>query len=44
MLASELGQREGGGAGVLGLGVGRGLRVEFKLFSRAFGAEEFGRE
>lgn len=44
MLVSELGQREGGGAGVLGLGVGRGLRVEFKLFRRAFGPEEFGRE
>lgn len=44
MLVSEVGQREGGGAGVLGLCVGRGLRVEFKLFRRAFGAAELGRE
>ena len=44
MLVSEVGQREGEGVGVLGLGVCRGLREEFKLLRTAFGAAELGRE
>lgn len=41
---SEVGQREGEGVGLLGLGVWRGLMEEFKLFSTVFGAAELGRE
>lgn len=44
MLVSELGQREGEGVGVLGLGVCRGLMEEFKLLRTAFGAAELVRE
>lgn len=44
VLVSELGQREGEGVGLLGLGVCRGLMEEFKLFSTAFGTAELGRE
>lgn len=44
MLVSELGQREGEGAGVLGLGVWRGLMEEFRLLRTAFGAAELARE
>lgn len=36
---SELGQREGEGMGLLGLGVCRGLMEEFRLLRTAFGAE-----
>ena len=43
VLVSELGHREGG-AGVLGLGVCRGLMDEFKLLRMAFGAAELARE
>lgn len=41
---SELGQREGEGVGVLGLGVCRGLMEEFKLLRTVFGAAELVRE
>lgn len=44
VLVSELGQREGEGVGVLGLGVCRGLMEEFKLLSTALGAAELVRE
>lgn len=44
VLVSELGQREGEGVGVLGLGVCRGLMEEFKLLRTAFGAAELVRE
>lgn len=44
VLVSELGQREGEGVGVLGLGVCRGLMDEFKLLRTAFGAAELARE
>lgn len=44
MLVSELGQREGEGVGVLGLGVCRGLMEEFKLLRTAFGVAELVRE
>ena len=44
MLVSELGQREGEGAGALGLWVCRGLMEEFKLLRTAFGAAELVRE
>lgn len=44
MLVSELGQREGDGVGVLGLGVCRGLMEEFKLLRTAFGAAELASE
>lgn len=37
MLVSELGQRDGGGVGVLGLGVCSGLMEEFRLLRTAFG-------
>lgn len=44
VLVSELGHMEGAGVGVLGLGVCRGLRAEFRLFRTVFGVAEAGRE
>lgn len=43
VLVSELGQREGEGVGLLGLGVCRGLMEEFRLLRTAFGAAELVR-
>lgn len=43
MLASELGQREGEAAGLLGLGVCKGLMEEFRLLRTVFGAAELVR-
>lgn len=40
MLARELGHREAGAVGLLGLGVCRGLMAEFRLFRTAFGGAE----
>lgn len=40
VLARELGHREAGGGGLLGLGVCRGLMAEFRLFRTAFGGAE----
>lgn len=44
VLVSELGHMEGDGVGVLGLGVCRGLRAEFRLFRTVFGEAEVARE
>lgn len=43
VLVSALGQREGEGAGLLGLGVCRGLMEEFRLFRTALGVAELVR-
>lgn len=44
MLVRELGQREGDGVGVVGLGVCRGLMEELRLLRTALGAAELVRE
>lgn len=43
MLVSELGQREGEGVGLLGVGVCRGLIEELRLLRTALGAAELVR-
>lgn len=43
MLVSALGQRDGDGGALLGLGVCRGLMEELRLFRTALGAAELAR-